>query len=222
MKSFKILSLAVILCATVALTCSCVLDDKNYVATDDKYFTFTKVDGGYSVGAKNVEDLPEKTYVPKEHDGEAVVAISDGAFNNSSVIKSVTIPSSVKYIGVSAFSCCTNLKTVVMEKGIKSIGDYAFYCAEKLNGAELPESLTTIGKSAFEGCALTDVDLLKGVVSVGDKAFRNCAFLTDVYVGMNVRAIGENVFDGVNKNVKFTVSDSNPYFVVRDGVISKK
>lgn len=64
----------------------------------------------------------------------------------------VTLPSSVKVIGVGAFCECENLSTIHLPDGLTTIGADAFYkCL--LRGVIVPDSVTEIGDTAFFGLA---------------------------------------------------------------------
>ncbi len=68
-----------------------------------------------------------------EHDGKqyAVTEIADGLCINNDMIRTLSIPATVRYIGDECFYCCFNLTTVSFE---------------------LRSQLETIGKSAFNNC----------------------------------------------------------------------
>lgn len=57
--------------------------------------------------------------------------IADSAFRFNTKLSSVTIPSTVKTVGVSSFEC-TNIKRITFPKSVKSIGKAALYACNKL------------------------------------------------------------------------------------------
>ncbi len=67
---------------------------------------------------------------------------------------SITIPSSVEYIGSQSFSWLSSLTSVTFEQGTKPliIKERAFYGCNNITTLELPTRITQIEKSAFEGC----------------------------------------------------------------------
>lgn len=88
------------------------------------------------------------------------VGISSCAFQARAAITSLTLPSSVMYIGNSAFYNCIHLASVTFdgESSLIRIDDWAFYRCIELEEIELPASLTAIGANAFDGCtALSSV-----------------------------------------------------------------
>lgn len=76
------------------------------------------------------------------------VAIADEAFNKSSTITGVTIPSHYKTIGNNAFSKCSKITYATI--GAKTIGKYAFYACDMLQTVTLNEGVTEIGLNAFD------------------------------------------------------------------------
>ncbi|MBQ3502702.1 MAG: leucine-rich repeat protein [Clostridia bacterium] len=82
---------------------------------------------------KGTSTLPTELIIPKTYNdgtnGMAnVTRIQYNAFQNSSVITSITIPNSLTEIVLSTFSGCTELQTVIFESEsqIASIGNNAF------------------------------------------------------------------------------------------------
>lgn len=222
MKNLRKIALSLAVCMLITMLSACVLTQKDYTPTDENFFTFTEVEGGYAISKKEGETLPSDVVIPKKYNGKNVVQIADKGFYLSE-IETLKIPETVKHIGSVAFSSCPNLKRVtILEGGLESIGDYTFYSCSKLSDVELPESLVSIGKSAFQSTAIGDIDLRKNVETVGASAFRGCENLASVYIGMNVSYIGENAFDGCNSSIKFFISESSPYFELVEGVPVKK
>ncbi len=72
---------------------------------------FAQASNGYAVVGISVSPRVAgkslEIVIPTEHDGQAVVAIADGAFADNKYIKSVYIPSTVYKIGKGAFGGCS-------------------------------------------------------------------------------------------------------------------
>ncbi len=96
--------------------------------------------------------------IPSTYKDLPVVAIANGAFENSSI---------------------TN---IILSKGMKTIGDNAFKKGLTLKEILLSDTVTSIGASAFEGCdILPKIDLRK-VTSLGANAFAGCKALATIEV----------------------------------------
>ncbi|MBR4628437.1 MAG: leucine-rich repeat domain-containing protein [Ruminococcus sp.] len=79
-----------------------------------------------------------------------ITGIEGEAFEYCKNLKSITVPSNVKYINGSAFEYCDSLETVRIEEGCERIGSYAFSHVPKLKEVWLPASLSNIDKNAFQ------------------------------------------------------------------------
>lgn len=158
--------------------------------------------------------------IPEEIEGRDVVGIADGAFiSTAAYIKSVTLPSTITYIGAHAFyGCkyitsitlpasvteiragafeeCVALETVTFSENLVTIGDGAFKNCEVLKNVTLPAKLATIGDAAFWGCkAFTEIAIPESVTEMGDAAFFECDVLAKVTVTDKLEKIGAIVFN---------------------------
>ena len=120
--------------------------------------------------------------------GTEPLKIGANAFKNSS-LESVTLPSRLVEMGVSAFEGCENLKTLAFAEGYNcaSIPNYAFRNTSIGGALEIPSSVSTIGYNAFEGAKITSVvfgrfsDKKNSVLTkISSYAFKNCGSLTSV------------------------------------------
>lgn len=71
-------------------------------------------------------------------------------------IFSVTIPGSVKSIGIRAFADCENLREIILSEGIERIESNAFTGCKKLRCVKLPSSLKEISGWAFFDSGITE------------------------------------------------------------------
>lgn len=68
------------------------------------------------------------------------------------VLKSVTIPESVKCIEFEAFASCQWLENVTIEPGLRIVASGAFFGCRALKRIALPETVEILGHAVFDGC----------------------------------------------------------------------
>ena len=136
--------------------------------------------------------IPDKvTYDGKTY---SVTSIGEEAFYHAVRITSITIPGSVKSIGMGACCRCTSLKTVtILGNGLESIGASAFNNTA-LSTINIPNSVTSIGNGAFKSCKFTSITIPNGVTSIAEDLFMDCYYLTSVTIPASVTSIEEYAF----------------------------
>lgn len=100
-----------------------------------------------------------------------VIRIQDAAFAYCTNLKSVSIPESVKYIGLIAFKGCS-LREITIGSGVTTIFSEAFSNCKNLESVTIPKSLTKIQSNVFENC-----DNLKSVYISDLASWCNINFL---------------------------------------------
>jgi len=164
--------------------------------------------------------IPSKldvTYNGNTYNDVPVKGINN-AFSEYTSLSSITLPNTLKEIGLRAFYNCSSLTSVSFPASIESIGNYAFYeCNISTNNLsslnELKEigafafannplsgtlnipNLETIGDSAFNGSgsALTAVNLPK-IKTLGVYSFANAGNITSVTLSNQITVIPEKAF----------------------------
>ncbi|MCD7827933.1 MAG: leucine-rich repeat protein, partial [Clostridiales bacterium] len=137
---------------------------------------------------------------------EGTKTIAEGAFDECTFLKAVTIPDSITSISLSAFSSCTSLESIEISDGVTTISDGAFRYCTSLKSITIPDSVISIegdefssgvlGGGAFYGCtSLTSVIIGTGVTSIGNNAFYMCTSLTSITIPDSVISIGVSAFD---------------------------
>eukprot|EP01063_Lacrimia_lanifica_P018601 TRINITY_DN254_c0_g4_i1.p1 TRINITY_DN254_c0_g4~~TRINITY_DN254_c0_g4_i1.p1 ORF type:complete len:1880 (+),score=323.52 TRINITY_DN254_c0_g4_i1:541-5640(+) len=99
--------------------------------------------------------------------------ISDHAFANCTLLKSIRVPHGVTRIEPGAFTECVSLTDVELPDGLLYIGARAFEMCMMLEHIDIPDSVTTIEDRAFYGCSeLTELLLERtNVKTIGDYAW---------------------------------------------------
>ncbi len=158
--------------------------------------------------------------IPSKISGKDVTSISWYAFEGHTGIKSITIPSTMKYIGNGAFSGCTGLTSITMPKNVERINVSAFYYCTGLKSINVdPANSYYSSKDGIlynhSGSELifcpgekTNVTVLKGVSSICDVAFYGCKGLTGISIPDGVNSIGHWAFYGCTGLKSVSVSKS--------------
>lgn len=132
--------------------------------------------------------------VPEKLGGRDVVSIDSGAFKRNTDIKSISLPSSIDYIGAEAFAWCINLKSIVLG-GVKVISDRVFMGCDSLDLVSLGNSLEVIGEKAFAYCpSLKSINIPSKVYSLGVSAFSGCRALCSISLPDSIKVIENGTF----------------------------
>lgn len=117
-----------------------------------------------------------------------VTKLEDRCFYNCTSLTSITIPSSVIYLGYSCFEGCSELTSVTIGSGN---GQFSIKAD--------PSSVTNLRNRCFYGCtSLTSVTITSSVTSLGDECFSNCTSLTSVTIPSSVTSLGWRCFSDCN------------------------
>ena len=115
-------------------------------------------------------------------------------------VKTLSLPSSLRYIGAYAFDGCAQLKEINLTK-IESIGAYSFNMCG-FESIELPYTLKEVAPYAFTQCfslktvtfhelqyGAMDVQKKEGTAIIGEGAFSGCTALTALNSYLNNEAV---------------------------------
>ncbi len=160
-----------------------------------------------------------------------ITAIDEGALSGSG-ITSITIPASVKTIGMGAFAGCKGLTSLTIPATVTKLSAYmckdlpaltkvvikaetntiptaAFANCAKLASVELPSSIALIDSAAFAGCsALADMEMPQSLTRIGNSAFRNTALTSVDLTATKVSAIGDWAYADNTALAQVTLSES--------------
>ena len=136
---------------------------------------------------------------------EGTTQVCEGAFMYCPELASITIGSSVEYIGGRLFSEGGIVESIVVDIAntvYDSRGNCNAIIATATNllvsgckNTVIPNSVTAIGDWAFDGCSgLTSVVIPNSVITIGSGAFSYCSGLTSVVIGYGVTIIGSSAF----------------------------
>ncbi len=154
-------------------------------------FTYTTNDGAITI--TGYTGSGGAVTIPATITGLPVTTLGDFAFD-SAPITSVTIPSSVNYIGNYAFQYCTNLTNVTIPNSVRLINFGAFLGCSSLAGISLPNGIRSIQGWTFNLCtSLTNITIPNSVTFIRDLAFHQCDSLTTITIPDSVTRIGEGL-----------------------------
>ena len=107
--------------------------------------------------------------------------VFNGAFEECSALKELTIPAGVTKIESYTFDQCSALTKVTIPEGVTSIGGYAFRNCRSLAEVKIPDGMTTIHQHAFQYCtALQEITIPQSVTNINQYAFGSCLALKDI------------------------------------------
>lgn len=193
-----LLTLALVGTTTTALAYDFVVKGIYYNINGDEATVTYRYYSTYSYYNDNTGDvtIPETvTYNGKTY---TVTAIGEYAFynyNDTYIITSISIPSTVTSIGNSAFYRCSGLTELNIPNSVITIGSNALMYCNGLTSVTLSGALTSIGAAAFAGCSrLKNVVIPDAVTSIGNNAFASCSNLTNLTIGKSVSSIDYYAF----------------------------
>ena len=120
------------------------------------------------------------------------MALSKDAFEGFMRLRSVTIGSTVRYIGAGAFRQCARLEKIT-----------------------IPDSVTDLAEKAFAGCiALSEVTLSASLYRIGEKAFSGCTALTSIRIPASATKIDPDAFVGCTALATCTFDDTDRWCLI--------
>ncbi len=139
------------------------------------------------------------------------------AFNNSK-INTITLPSSVWYIGVGGFANCTSLTSADLTN-VKIISPITFFNNAVLGNVKLGNEVSYIGKQAFALSGISEMVLPENVKLIDNETFYGCSFLEKVQVCAMDTALGDSIFFGSDSAVLYCPKGSKAHTMAAGGKI---
>lgn len=148
-----------------------------------------------------------------------VAYIGSAAFIDCVALTSITVPATVKTLGVGVFSGCIGLQSISFANGISLEEIPANACAncESLTEIEIPASVKTISNNAFSGCgSLVNVMFTANsqIERIGEHTFFNCVELAAIELPATLTNIGKAAFEGCEKLVNVTLINTDGWKIV--------
>ena len=110
---------------------------------------------------------------------EGVTGLANGCFAGCRELVRVSLPSTLREIGVGAFQDCAMLRELSLPAGMTRLRKATFSGCRALEHLEIPEGVESIGEWAFRGCEnLRSVTLPESVTELCAEVFLACPELT--------------------------------------------
>lgn len=135
--------------------------------------------------------------------GKGEVKVTDSFSNKNSEIKKVTVASGITRIDDRTFSECENLKSISLPGTLRSIGVRAFGDTA-ITSIKLPYGLKEIGAYAFYNSKLTSLDVPDTVTKVDEYAFSYCYDLASLSIPGSMKVLPESLVEADRKLKKVT------------------
>ena len=137
------------------------------------------------------------------HIKEGTIIICDNAFIERDIrfekMQYITIPNTVKYIGIGVFGLCTNLRNVEIPDSVLSLGSTCFFGCESLKSVKMSCNIKRIEEMTFWNCNINTIELPEDLEEIGVSAFRDCVNINAINIPETVKVIGEHAFAGCKK-----------------------
>lgn len=114
-----------------------------------------------------------------EHNGitYTVYGIGEHAFIGDTLLSSIILSDSIRYIQEGAFFKCSNLRHTSLGTSVQSIGNSVFSRCSKLESIDFSDALFSIGDRTFSSCAFQSISIPNSVVEMGEAVFSDCSLL---------------------------------------------
>ncbi len=123
-----------------------------------------------------------------------LVEIGEAALS-STQLTAITIPASVKTIGMGAFSNCDQLTAIEIPVTVTTMASHAFMGCDKLESVKVGDGISVINDYTFARCvALTEVKLPSTLKTIGNSAFNSCVSVKEISFPATLVAIGDYTF----------------------------
>ncbi|MBR3552897.1 MAG: leucine-rich repeat domain-containing protein [Clostridia bacterium] len=150
-----------------------------------------------------------KSYIHFCEVGNGITTVGDYCFSQCTNLTSVSLPSSLREIGLQAFRQCTTLETIILPENVTYIGKSAFSICYLLSNVILPDSVLNIDDSAFYECkSLKTISLPENLLELGNSVFHSCRALESVILPNKLSSVGNNTFYGCEKLKSIILPDS--------------
>ena len=174
----------------------CMFIAQEAFAYSDDFETVEFSDSALNIGSYAFYDTGDDMAVTFDN---CRIDMDDNAFQSCGII-SLAINSSDTVLGKETFAYCEDLTDVVFGSNNVKIGSYAFYDCTALTNVSIAAESTddnleiVIDDSAFQSCAVQNVEIGRGNVELGDEAFAYSEKLVSVEFKGDALKVGKDAF----------------------------
>lgn len=166
------------------------------------------IQNGEAIAIGVTDTTITEVIVPSTVNGYSVTGLRE-TFKNCNSLLSVTLPSSLKTIGLNTFYNCSKLTNITIPNGVTSLGEYSFYNCTSLENIEIPNTVTSMGSNVFRYCSkLKNVTIPNSVTNMGSYAFASCTNLTNITISNCIKIISSLAFKGCTRLTSVIIPDS--------------
>jgi len=220
-SSAKICSLSVLTVATALVLCfslCLVSSDSSDAATSGTTGSCTWELNGSELTISGTGSMANYTSgslapwgksITKVTINEGVTNVGNYAFYGSTLLFSVSLPSTLSSIGSYAFSGCSTIVEMTVPNNVTTIGQYAFSSCSSMNEINLGSGVSTINQNAFSSCAsLTSIVFPNSVTTLGNSVCYGCSGLTSVTLPNSLTTIPQGAFGSCSKLTSIVIPNS--------------
>lgn len=153
--------------------------------------------------------VEDETVVPRPESTVGQTVLADSAYYKNMEITTISLPASLREIGLHTVDHCFNLTEINVEaanpkfKSVNGVvyskdGTVLILCPPGKEGEfVIPSTVSSIAPYAFSSCKkITSIVLPEGLAEIPDGAFYKCWGLLKINLPEGLKRIGKNAFDG--------------------------
>ncbi|KAL7718589.1 Leucine rich repeat protein bspa family [Entamoeba marina] len=119
---------------------------------------------------------------------------------NPSTIKEITIPSTIKSLGVACFNSCISLQSIILPSSLTSIDIGCFESCSSLTSIIIPLLLKSLSARCFSGCyQLKSINLPSTLEKIDSYCFEYCSSLTSINLPSTLTTFAQYSFTGCDQ-----------------------
>ena len=234
-KYSKLIALASVIVIAILVTVLVVYFNSIEKGNNFQLGDYTVVAQGAGVAIVKYDGEETELKIPASIEGKKIVAIKQGAFNDTPVVKITFAEKANVEIEESAFANNTTIQSIDLPSNLTSIAKSSFNGCTSLTTITMPDSITYIGEGAFSGCtSLTQgyeqesgirwLNLPKSLTEICESAFYNCTELDGIRVSDKLVLIDNYAFgksglqkialyqvEGEEENVELSITEIGDY-----------